>query len=79
MKTGRLLEKELIEKGFNALWIANRGMIIMPNTYGTDCCVSGKYRLLSKKVCADIIAGTESAEHADYAAYIANRSVYEVR
>ena len=79
MKNGKQIEKQMIEKGFNALWIAKRGMVIMSNHYGTDVAVSGKYRLMSKATCLEILNGTETAEHADYVAYLSNRPIYTVR
>lgn len=79
MKTGKEIQAALVEKGINALWIKGRGMVIMSNHYGTDVAVSGKYRLISLATCKEILAGTETIEHAEYVAYSANRQIYEVR
>ena len=79
MKTGKEIQAEMVEKGINALWIKGRGMVIMSSYYGTDVAVSGKYRILSKATCFEILNGTETVEHADYVAYSTNRPIYEVR
>lgn len=59
--SGKEIQDKFCEININALWVRGRGMIFMTACYGTDCAVSGHYKLYSRETSADILKQIISA------------------
>ncbi len=62
--TGKEIQDRFCKIGINALWIKNIGMIFMPNSYGTDTAVTGKYHVFSLSSCAELLPQISEARAA---------------